>query len=227
MIPQLAGRPHTDLIERIRRSVIGDDVVLDGPVRSAPARVRRLHGLGSRAVVHRGLHPRARAAVVREHAHRGVRHRACTRRRCGKTPAASSTGAVGGSRRGRGAVLRFGLDRRDRHADPGARARAGAGGRWCSSAPTSTTRTSCRGASRSRRWSTIGEDADGRLDLDHLERELRRHADRHAEDRQLLGRFERDRHHHRRRPGLGACCAATARSRAGTTRRRDRTCRST
>ena len=31
MIRQLAGSRHTDLIERVRRSVIGDDVLLEGP----------------------------------------------------------------------------------------------------------------------------------------------------------------------------------------------------
>ena len=43
---------------------------------------------------------------------------------------------------------------------------------WCSSARTSTTRTSCRGGSRSADVVTIREDADGRIDLAHLEAEL-------------------------------------------------------
>ena len=56
------------LIERIRRSVIGGDVVLDGPFGPRRLALRRLRGLGSRAVVHRGLHPGPRAAAIREHA---------------------------------------------------------------------------------------------------------------------------------------------------------------
>ena len=50
--------------------------------------------------------------------------------------------------------------------------------RSCSSARTSTTPTSCRGASRPPTWSRSARTADGGVDLEHLEHELRRHADR-------------------------------------------------
>ena len=82
-----------------------------------------------------------------------------------------------------------------------ARARARARGRSCSSAPTSTTRTSCRGASRpptscrSARTPRVASTSTTSSD------ELRRHADRAREDRQLLRRLERHRDRHGRRPG--------------------------
>ena len=55
---------------------------------------------------------------------------------------------------------------------------ARASGPSSSSGPTSTTRTSFRGASRSPTSSRSARTRDGRVDLDHLEHELRRHADR-------------------------------------------------
>ena len=41
-----------------------------------------------------------------------------------------------------------------------------------------------------------------RLDIDHLEQRASPPCESAAEDRQLLGRIERDRHHHRRRTGF-------------------------
>ena len=59
---------------------------------------------------------------------------------------------------------------------------------------------------------TIREDGDGRVDLDHLEEELRALRSATAEDRQLLGRVERDGDRHRRRAASRSSCTATARS---------------
>ena len=138
------------------------------PVRPAPPRVRRLHRVGPRAHVRRGLHPRRGAAAVREHAHGVVRDRpaddaAARGRAAHRPPRRRRLG------RGRRPLLRLGRDGRDRQARAGARpahpvgarGRAPArgarsprsGGRSSSSAPTSTTRTSFRGASRSPTWS--------------------------------------------------------------------------
>ena len=64
---------------------------------------------------------------------------------------------------------------------------------------------------------TIREDDHGRVDLEHLEHELRRHADRRAEDRQLLRRVERDRDRDRRRPGGDRAASPRRARRAGTT----------
>ena len=70
---------------------------------------------------------------------------------------------------------------------------------------------------------TIREDADGRIDLDHLEDELQRHARPAAEDRQLLGRVERHRDRHRRRRGRDAAAPPRRAVAAGTTPPRART----
>jgi hypothetical protein len=51
---------------------------------------------------------------------------------------------------------------------------------------------------------TIDEDADGRIDLDFLERQLPCYQRPAAEDRQLLGGLQRHRHRQRHRGDLGA-----------------------
>ncbi len=140
-----ADRPDPPLGDRRRRRP-------RRAVRTAAPRVRGPHGLRPLAVVHRGLHPRPRPAAVRQHAHRGV----------GDRPADHGAARGGppdhppvGQRRpgGRRRVLRVGRDRRDRQAGPASSTSGAATGPSCSSAPTSTTRTSCRGGSRARTWS--------------------------------------------------------------------------
>ena len=167
------------LIERIRDSVIGDDAVLDGPF--GPRRlVYADYTASGRALsfvedyirdrvlpLYANTHTEASATglhttALREDA-RGIIH-----------------GAVNG---GEDDVVVFcgaGDDGRDRQARPRPRP---ASARSSSSARTSTTPTSCRGASRAR-VVTIREDAGGRVDLEHREYELARHAAPRAEDRQ-------------------------------------------
>ena len=182
------------LIERIRASVIGDDEAVAGPFGLRRVTYADYTATGRAPVVHRGLHPRRGPAALRQHPHRIVRDRApddaLPRGRPGDHP-----------RRGRGttddhAVIFSGAghDRGDQHARrraracasrPGSTSATGFGrtsrptsGRSCSSARTSTTRTSCRGASRSPTWSRSARTQDGRIDLAQLEAALREHADR-------------------------------------------------
>ena len=94
--------------------------------------------------------------------------------------------AVGGGDDDVVALLRLGRDRRDRQARPCSRPRAlgsaspqRPSGRSSSSARTSTTRTSCRGASRSPTWSSIREDARRAASTSTTSsEELERYADR-------------------------------------------------
>ncbi len=99
-------------------------------------------------------------------------------------------------------------------------------GRSSSSGPSSITATSCRGVNRSRDLVTIHEDADGHVDLGHLEEELRRHQQPAAEDRLVLGGLERHRDPQSTREPSPCCCIATAPCRSGTSRRPVRTSRS-
>ena len=91
--------------------------------------------------------------------------------------------------------------------------------RSCSSAPTSTTPTSCRGASPSPTSSSIHEDRDGHIDLAQLERELVALRGPAAADRLVLGRVQRDRHRVRHARHLAPAPPSTARSRSATSRR--------
>ena len=109
------------LIARIRESVIGDGTVLEGPFGPRRARLRRLHRLRSVAGLHRGLHPRAGAAALREHAYRGLGHRTPDDARCARTRARIIHARGQRRRRGRRALLRLRRDRRDRQARRGAR----------------------------------------------------------------------------------------------------------
>ena len=173
---QLGGGPHTDVVDRIRASVIGDDVVLDGPF--GPRRlVYADYTASGRALsfiedyirdrvlpLYANTHTEASATglhttALREEARRVI-HR-----------------AVGG---GEEDVVLF-----------------------CGSGSTAAIDTLIRVLELGRRerpvvfigpyehhsnelpWREsvadvvmIGEDADGRLDIDQLERELRRHAGR-------------------------------------------------
>ena len=187
-------RPDPQLGDRRRRRP-------RGPVRPAQDGLRRRHGVGALAGVHRGLHPRAGAADVRQHPHRGVGHRPPHDRAARAGPRRHPPGRQRRRRRRR-ALLR-------RRARPAR----------------STSSSACSSSSARQRpvvfigpyehhsnelpWResvadvvTIREDDEGRVDLEHLEHELRRHADRPREDRQLLRRVERDRDRDRRRPGL-------------------------
>ena len=110
------------LIERIRRSVIGDDAVLDGPFGPRRLVYADAHGLRPLAVVHRGLHPRPRPAAVREHAHRGVGDRPAHHGAARGRPPDHPPGRQR-RRGGRRHLLRVGRDRRDRQARPAARPR--------------------------------------------------------------------------------------------------------
>ena len=174
--------------------------MVDGPVRAATGRLRRLHRVGSLAVVHRGLHPRRRAPAVRQHPHRVVRHRTADdpvprrrtsdhRRLCRR------------HRRTRRAVLRQRLDRCDRQDGRRARSpdpvRARGRATTCPSQIPADQRPVVfigpyEHHSNELPWResiadvvTIDEDHDGHVDLAQLEAELERYRDRP----QLIGSF--------------------------------------
>ena len=159
-------------IDRIRDSVIGDDVVLDGPF--GPRRlVYADYTASGRALsfvedyirdrvlpLYANTHTEASATglqttAMREDA-RGIIH---ARGQRGRRTTSSCSAARA---------------RRARSTSSSASSTSSA--RSSSSDRTSTTPTSCRGASRSADVVTIREDADGRVDLEHLEFELERHA---------------------------------------------------
>ena len=227
------------LIETIRDSIIGDDQRSRRHLRPAPRDLRRLHRVGPLAHVHRGLHPRRGDAALREHAHRDVSGtgRQTTRfredaREIIHAPSAAApddvvifcgSGATGAINKLIDILnLRLPADLDARY-ELCERRSPRTSGRSCSSARSSTTRTSCRGASRSPTSSTIHEDADGHVDLAHLERELVAYAARPLK----IGSFSAasnvtgiatDTRRDRRR-----CSTSTARSRSGTSPRRART----
>ena len=215
------------LIDRVRRSVIGDDALLDGPFGRAPPRVRGPHGVRSLAVVHRGLHPRPRPAAVREHAHRGIGDGAPDHGAARGRPPHHPRGGERRRRRRRH-LLRLGHDGRDRQARPSPRPRraaAGAAGRLHRPLRAPLERAAVAGVERRCRHHPRG----------------RRRTDRHrpprsrappprastAEGGQLLRRVERHRDRLGRRPARDRRCTATARSPAGTTRPPAPTSRST
>ena len=194
-------RATADSIEWIRQSVIGDDVLLQGAVRSAASRLCGLHGVRSGAVVYRGRHPPTRPAPVCEHAYRGLSHGVphdCAAGGC------SPDHPPGGRRRRkrRRHLLRVGVDRSDRHADPCARtspARATGGVHRPVRAPLQRVALA-RGCQRRRHDPRGCRRAVGHRPPRARAAPLREPA---AEDRQLLGRLERDGHHHRCRPCRG------------------------
>ena len=168
-----------------------------GAVRTTTDRVRRRDRLGPLVGVRRGLHPRLGAAGVRKHAHRGVGDRA------------SHDGAARGStrsdsprrerrQRGRGPVLRLRRDRGDRQID----AAAGADRRRSAGGVHRTVRAPLKRAAMA--------GIPGRPDHDRRRprRSYRCRSSRlraatprrsRGEDRELLGRVERDGRDHRRR----------------------------
>ena len=216
------------LIARIRESVIGDDAAIEGPFGAAPARLRRLHRLGSRArpssrtssasrccrsTRTRTPSPRRRAArrrVLREDARRVI-HRAVNggrgRRRPllrhGRRPA-RSTSSSSCSACGRRSSA-------SRDAIRPARVPSS------SSARTSTTPTSCRGASRSPTSSRSARTPTAASTSSTSSTSSARHADRPLK----IGSFSAASNVTGIVTDVDArgdrCCTATARSRAATT----------
>ena len=165
-----ASHPQGDpaaLIELIRASVIGDDEAVAGPFGAATRDLRRLHGVGAQPDVHRGLPARrGHAAYANTHTESSGTGLQTTRFRedarriirdavggdddehavifCGS----GSTGAVDKLV----GVLNLRLPADLDDVPPVASRSRPTSGRSSSSAPTSTTPTSCRGASRSRTW---------------------------------------------------------------------------
>ena len=172
------------------------------PVRPAPGHLRRLHRQRARAGLHRGLHPRRGAAALRQHPHRVQRHRAADdpaargrprdhprrRRRRRRRPCVifTGSGSTGAIDKLVGILgLRIPADLDDRYAAVARRSRA-TSGRSSSSGRSSTTPTSCRGASRSptsssspRTPTATSTSTGSRAELDALRRPA-------AEDRLVL-----------------------------------------
>ena len=202
------------LIETIRAGIIGDDRAIDGPFGPRRMTYADYTASGRSLGLHRGFHPRRGAAAVRQHPHRDLLHRAADHPLPrGRAPHHPPVGRR--HRRRRGDLLRIGRHRRyqqaDRYSEP-----AAAGG------PRRRATTCRRGFRRSERpvvfigpyehhsneipWRetiadvvVIAEDHDGRIDQDHLERELGDPPRAPAQDRQLLGGLQRHRHHLRHR----------------------------
>ena len=175
--------------------------------------------------------------------HTEARAPACRRPACARTRARIIRDAVGGDDEHVGHLRRLGHDRRDRQAhrhprpahpadlddryhltaaDP-----ARPSGRWSSSAPTSTTPTSCPGASRSPTSSRSPRTPTATSTSPSSTRELERVRRSPAQDRLVLGRLQRDRHRLRHARHRRPCCTGTARSRSGTSPRPRRTSTST
>ena len=187
------------LIDRIRGSVIGDDAVIEGPFGPRRIGLRRRHGIGPLTDVRRGLHPRSGAADVRQHAHRGVGDRATNHRAArGGAPRHRPGGERG--RAGRRHLLRHRRDRRHRQADPrsaAGRSRAAGGVHRALRAPLE--RAAVAGVGRRRRDDPRGPARPRRPRPPRARAAPPRGPG--AEDRQLLGRVERDRDRHGRRRG--------------------------
>ena len=194
--PSRAGRraDAEALIALIRRSVIGEDEAVAGPVGLRRVTYADYTASGRSLDLHRGLPARRGDAAVRQHAHRVERHgpaddalprgRPTDRPRTRLAAAARARGDLLRQRQHRG---RRQARRRAQPPPPGGPRRAlravastsrADSGRSCSSARSSTTPTSCPWRESIADVVTIHEDADGHVDLAQLEAELLRYADR-------------------------------------------------
>ena len=172
-----------------------------GPVRPAPHRLRRLHRVGPLALVHRGLHPRPGAADVRQHAHRGVGDRPADDRAARGGARRSSTGPSTAADDdvvvfcGSGAT--GAIDKLIRAAASSSARRAA--GRLHRALRAPLQRAAVARVGRRRRHDPRGRRGPRRPRAPRARAAPPRRPA--AEDRQLLGRVERDRDRDRRRRG--------------------------
>ena len=171
------------------------------PVRAAPGHLRRLHGLGPVAGLHRGLHPRTQVLPRYANTHTESSGTGLATTRLREDARRIIRDAVGGTADdlvifcGSGATaavnkligileLRIpaGLDERYSARRTGSRR---PNGRWCSSARTSTTPTSCPGASPSPRWWSSARTPTATSTWPTWQRQLARYAQRPL----LIGSF--------------------------------------
>ena len=160
--PAAADRPDPPLGDRRRRRA-------RRTVRPAPHGLRGRHGVRALAGVHRGLHPRPASCRCTPTRTPRRRRPGARPRRCARTPARIIHRAVERRRRGRRHVLRLGHDGRDRQARPPAGARRRGQRPVVFIGPYEHHSNELPWRESSADVVTIREDADGRVDIDHLE----------------------------------------------------------